>query len=99
MLKKADRPTELPVTLAIKGQGVEKKLNVTYFNRNDSEIDAFVKTNKPLAAFVMYLVKSIETEYELSEDGLREMEGDWPGITDALMAGFSTARRMAVVKN
>ena len=43
--------------------------------------------------------KALVTVNVLDDDGIREMERDWPGMIEALFFGYHQARRVELVKN
>lgn len=98
-LKKARRAT-LPATLTLTGQGETVKFDITYNNCKQSELDAVMTDpEKDIADAVLFVVKDWDTEYELTKEGLAEMEDDRPGTVMAVIQGFHDARRVAKAKN
>jgi hypothetical protein len=92
-------PETLPTTLTLKGQGETVKLNITYHNRKQSDLDAQIAEGKTVAEVVLYMVKEWDADYELSTAGLTELEDDRPGALQAVMIGFHRARHMELEKN
>lgn len=93
------RPETLKTNLTIEGQGESLTFPVTYHNRNLKDVDAKVEDGITVAALLLYLVAGWESEYELTEDGVTEMELDRPGIAQAIIAGFHKAREVRLVGN
>lgn len=95
------RPDTLPTDLTIKCQGETIKFAVTFNNRTLSELQEVLdnECTEDAAPAVLFLVKDWETEYELSREGVLEMENDRPGITLAIIAAFHEARGVEKVKN
>lgn len=98
-LKKGGAPKTIPATLTIIGQGSTDKLNVTFHNRKQSEIQGKLDSGLTLGGLVPFLVESWDTDFELTEEGVREFEDEYPGIVDILLAGFHRARRKEAEKN
>lgn len=98
-LKKGGAPKTIPATLTIIGQGSTDKLNVTYHNRKQSEITALLEGGASLGALIPFLVESWDTDFELTEEGVREFEDEYPGIVDILLTGFHRAHRKEAEKN
>ena len=99
MLKKKRHDT-LTLALTVIGQGDKIKFNVVYNNLTKDQLQELQdKTDIVLGEFVLAMVQSWECEYDLTLDGLVELENDRPGMMDALLAGFHEARRMSKTKN
>lgn len=99
-LKKGGGPSTLPTTLTVVGQGSTDKLNITYHNRRNSEVEAKLKEDEmTFGKAVPYLVESWDTDFALTEEGVAEFEDEYPGIVDIVIAGFWKARRKDVEKN
>lgn len=98
-LKKGGGPETLPATLTITGQGSTDKLAVTYHNRKSSEVEGRVSDSVTAAGIIPFLVKEWDTDFSLTEDGAKEFEDEYPGITQAIVSGFWKARRKEVEKN
>ncbi len=99
MLKKK-RHDELPLTLTVIGQGDKITFKVVYNNLAKDQLEALQnREGVVLGEFVMAMVKSWESEYDLTLEGLIELESDRPGMMDALIGGFHEARRMNKTKN
>lgn len=98
-LKKGGGPKTIPTTLTIIGQGSTDKLNVTFHNRKQSEIQEKLDSGLTLGGLVPFLVESWDTDFELTEEGVREFEDEYPGIVDILLTGFHRARRKEAEKN
>lgn len=99
MLRK-NRHDELVLALTVVGQGDKIKFNVTYNNLNKDQLQELQeKPDIVLGEFVLAMVKSWDSEYELSLAGLTELEDDRPGMMEALIQGFHEARRHNKVKN
>lgn len=99
-LKKGGSPAELPVVLTITGQGSTDKLSLVYHNRKTSEVDA--KWSEPgmtLGGIIPFIVKSWDTDFPLTEEGMREFEDENPGVLLAVMEGYGIARRKVAEKN
>lgn len=92
-------PETLPATLTLKGQGETVKLNVTYHNRKQSEINELLAEGKTVADVVLFMVKEWDADYELSTAGIAELDDARPGILEGVMHGFHRARRMELEKN
>lgn len=94
-------PEALRVDLHVKAQGMNIDFGITYYNRHPDEVDEFCDGEKKpsLIEQVQFIVKDIDSEYGLTEDGLREMERTWPGMLNAICEGFFKARVAEVVKN
>lgn len=92
------KPETLATEITIKGQLEEQTFNVVFHNRSQAEIEAFLDANpgKPL---MLYTVKHWDSEYELTEDGVKEAEGDRPGIQIAMVDAFYKARLVALKGN
>jgi hypothetical protein len=103
-------PTALATELTINGQGTTEKFNVTYKVRTQDAINE-VLTNAAMQPeaqnddgyanrkAVLFIVESIEAEYPLTDEGIKEMETDRPGMIEVLFLGYHKARRVELVKN
>ena len=93
----------IDVTLNLKGQGDTVKMDITYFNRKQSEVDALLAdadgTGSKIPDIIAYMVKKWDSEYTLTRDGINELEDDRPGVVLAVIEGFHEARKMQKVKN
>lgn len=98
-LKKGGGPKTIPAALTIIGQGSTDKLNVTFHNRKQSEITEKLEAGLTLGGLVPFLVESWDTDFELTEEGVREFEDEYPGIVDIVLMGFHRARRKEAEKN
>jgi hypothetical protein len=89
----------IPATLTVKGQGEEPiTFNITFHNRRGSEVaQKLEETDVP--STLLFLVESWEAEYPLTEEGIREMEDDRPGMLQAIFTAYGEARSVAKVKN
>lgn len=95
-LKKGSGPKTLPATLTITGQGATDKIDVTYHNRKQSEV---IERAQSGASLITYVVESWSLDFELTEEGVGELEDEYPGMVGILMEGFHQARRKAIEKN
>lgn len=99
-LKKGGGPETLPVTLTIVGQGSTDQINIVYHNHKSSELDAqWKKPGMTLGGMIPFIVKQWDVDFPLTEEGMVEFEDEYPGMLDAVMAGYGIARRKEVVKN
>lgn len=98
-LKKGAGPKLLPATLTITGQGSTDKLDVTYHNRKQSEIRERIEANVSMASLIVFLVESWATDFDLTEEGVKEFEDEYPGIIEGVLSGFHSARRKELEKN
>lgn len=98
-IKKGKAPATLPATLTITGQGSTDQLNVTYYNRKQTEIQARIDAKVSLGALIPYIVESWDTDFDLTEEGVIEFEDEYPGIVEILFTGFHEARRKSIEKN
>lgn len=98
-LKKGGAPKTLQATLTIVGQGSADKLEITYHNRKTSEVQKTLEDGCSLGGLVVFLVESWGTDFELTEEGVREAEDEYPGLVDAIITGFHRARRKELEKN
>lgn len=100
-----ERAATIPATLTVNGQGGSVTFNITYHNRKQSEVAektlAATKNNEEggITALLLFLVESWECDYALTNEGVREMEDDWPGLILAIVQGFHDARQMTRAKN
>ena len=103
-------PETVSTKLTVKTASGKVSFAVTFFNRSDEEVQQNVadtsadERGKKDPAWVnrqqvLFVVKEMETEYPLDDDGIREMERDWPGMIEALFFGYHQARRVELVKN
>ena len=101
------RPEVILAKLDLEAQGERLKFNVTFHNRRQSEMEVVIAdgVEKGLdaqeagIALVLFVLKEFETEYELTTQGLREMEEDLPGICRQIMFAFYQARVVEKAKN
>lgn len=94
------RKETIDATLTIKGQGETVKFNITFNNIKTSEIEK--ETQLPdfsVAALLLKMIHSWECEYDLSLEGLKELEDDRPGILFGIIEGYHQARRVERSKN
>lgn len=98
-LKKGGGPKLLPTNLTITGQGSSDKLEITYHNRKQSEIRERTESGATMAGLVAYIVSSWDTDFALTEEGVKDLEDEYPGMVEAIFAGFHEARRKALEKN
>lgn len=103
-IKKGNAPKSFPAELELVGGGESSKLKLTYHNRKPSELEDWLKglegSDAPfMPSMVLYIVKSMETDYSLSLEGVLEMEDERPGICDAIIAGFHQTRRVTLQGN
>jgi len=98
-IKRGGGPKTLPATLTITGQGSTDKLDVVYHNRKTSEVQGRLAGGCSLGALVVYLVDSWDTDFELTEEGVRDAEDEYPGFVDIIIAGYHAARHKALEKN
>lgn len=93
-------PDILDTTLTIVGQGGALKFGVVYHNRTQEQTEEHLRSKgNTLADHVLYLIKSIESEYPLTVDGIKAMENDRPGMCMSLINGFHKARMVELEKN
>jgi hypothetical protein len=103
-------PDTLATAITLKGQGEEITFNVTYFNRTQDAIKECLEKYQatpeaqddptyPNLQAVLFITKTLDSEYPLTLEGLREMERDRPGMVEVLFYGFHQARRVELVKN
>lgn len=101
------RPTEIFANLDLEGQGERLKFKATFHNRKQSELQEIIAdgVEKQLSqedagiALVLFVVKELEAEYELTTQGMRDMEEDLPGILQQIMFSFYQARMVNKAKN
>lgn len=94
------RKDSFNVTLTLTGQGETVKINVTYFNRRKSELDAkLAETGNDGHQTLLYMIKEWDSEYPLTLEGIAELEDDRPGVIYGLIEGFHESRRMTKEKN
>lgn len=99
MLKR-QAPAVIPCSLTLKGQGETVKFNVNYHNRTPEQFEAKVKEpGIKLGNIALFLIESWESEYELTFEGLKEAEQDWPGLITGLIGNFHAARQVSLEKN
>ena len=98
-LKKGGGPALLDTTLTITGQGSSDQFEITYFNRRSSEVQEKIKAGSTIAALIPFLVKKWSTDFELTEEGIRDMEDEYPGMVEIVFQGFWKARRKEVEGN
>jgi hypothetical protein len=103
-------PKTITTTVAIKGQGQSVEMQVVYFNRKLGEIQAALsaaqaderaKDDYEFAnrETLLFLIKSWDAEYPLTNEGIKEAEADWPGLILGLGTKYHEARQVEVVKN
>ncbi len=99
MLTKKRHDT-LTLALTVIGQGDKIKFNVVYNNLTKDQLQQLQdKPDVTFGDFVIAMVASWECEYDLTIDGLMELESDRSGMLEAIIAGFHEARRMSKTKN
>lgn len=99
-LKKGGGPETLAVTLTVVGQQSTDKIDIVYHNRKSSELqEQWEKPGMTLGGIIPFIVKEWSTDFPLTEEGMKDMEDEYPGMLDAIMAGYGVARRKEVVKN
>lgn len=65
----------------------------------DNAADAPNTSTLSIADTILKIVKSWDSEYELTREGIEEMHDDRPGLVQAIVEGFSMARQAERVKN
>lgn len=108
VMLKRKTPDTLAAEITIEGQGESVKFGVVYNNRPQKEVNDLLnkrleETNGDYAAanrsVLLFMISSMEAEYDLTEEGIAEMEADRPGIIEALFYGFHRARKVELGKN
>lgn len=93
----------IPSTLAIVGQGETINFDLTYRNVTQEEINAAMNEGSDpgdgVAKTVLLMVESWDSEYELTREGVEEMEKDRPGMIVAIIQGWHQSRQVAKAKN
>lgn len=103
-------PETLATRLKIEGQGETIQMDVTYFNRSQEQIEEvlakFQASDKAQEDVgyanrqtLLFVLKEMESEYPHTDEGLKELERDRPGMIELLFFGFHRARRMDLAKN
>ncbi len=93
-------PEILDTTLTVVGQGGTVKFGVVFFNRTQQQVEEHLKKKgNTLHDHILYLIKSWESEYDLTPDGIKAMENDRPGMCFSLIQGFHKARGVELEKN
>jgi hypothetical protein len=92
------KPETLAAEITLTGQLEELKFNVIFHNRSQAEVEEFIEKN-PGDTVALYILKWWDSEYELTKEGLREAEGDRPGILMAMVNAFYQARLVALKGN
>lgn len=100
-------PETLPARLKIDIHGTVNALPLDYRFMTTSEFDAIIKEEgerglafaETTANIVLRVVKSWESEYELSKAGLLEMEDAIPGMMGIIIGGFHEVRGASRAKN
>jgi hypothetical protein len=103
-------PETISTSITVKGQGETMTMDVVYYNRKLEDIQAVLKTaqahsrNEVDYEFanretLLFLIKSWDSEYPLTNEGIKEMEADWPGMIVGLGVKFHESRQVEVVKN
>lgn len=90
-------PDLIPVNLTIKSQGETLAVEVTYHNRTPDEVQEAAKQDG--TNIVLFLVNAWNLPYDLTDDGVKEMEQCRPGTAAALVDGYFGARQSELVKN
>jgi hypothetical protein len=98
-LKKGGGPALLEATLTITGQGSTDQLKITFHNRRGTEVEAKLKEGGALASVLPFIVKEWDTDFPLTEEGIREMEDEYPGMVEIMFSAFWRARRKELEKN
>lgn len=98
-LKRGEAPKTIKAKLTIKGQGREDTLEVVYFNRKESEIDAKIAEKVTFAGLIPFIVESWDTDFPVTEQGALEFEDEYVGIVAAVVQGFYRARRKELQGN
>jgi hypothetical protein len=108
-LKRGGAPKTLEVTLTITGQGFTDKLKVVYHNRKRSEVEQRrnelttanpnASVNDVIAALTPYIVQSWDTDFELTEEGVKAFDDEHEGVIVAIWEGFWNARRKQLEGN
>jgi hypothetical protein len=103
-------PLTLAATLTIRGQGEEFPVEVVFNNHTKSQIDARQADTEAKAKaegkddeWVMremfrFIVKSFDGN-EPTQDGIKQLEEEWPGSVVGVFHKYHEARRVEVVKN
>lgn len=104
MALKRTKKEEIKTTLTLIGQGDKITFEITYFNRKQSEVDAVIenpdrKMHERLVDTLIFMVKEWDSEYPLTEEGLKELEDDRPGTIMGIIEGFHAARQVTRSKN
>jgi hypothetical protein len=105
------RPETLATELTITGQGQPPlKFNVTYKNPEQDAVNAVMASaamtdrtkqdiQYPTRTALLFIIKTMESEYPLTDEGIAQMEEDRPGMIEVLFNGWHQARRVTLVKN
>lgn len=88
-----------PATLTIVGQGESVKFDVVYRNRAPQEARDKIASDATVAQFILWLCESIEMEYDMTEEGLAQLDEDRPGVLMAIWMGYFNARKVQLEKN
>lgn len=103
-------PDTLATELKIVGQGETATFDVVYHNRKQDDVTAVMEKARaedaakddaqyPTRKALLYVLKSMDSEYPMTDEGIREMESDRPGMIAAMFYGFHQARGVALTKN
>lgn len=100
-------PEVIPARLKIDIHGNTTVLELDYRFMRTSEFQDIIKEEgdrglpmvETTANIVLRIVKSWESEYELSQQGLIELEDDVPGMMGLIIGGFHEARTANRAKN
>lgn len=99
-LRKGGAPETLAVALTIKGQGSTDKLNIVYHNRKRTEYEAqMALPEMTFGGVIPYLVKEWDTDFPITEEGVKQFEDEYPGIIQIILAGYGQARLKELEKN
>lgn len=101
MLKRITKEQLLPeVQLTVTSLGEPISFGITYIARPQQEIDALLADpGVDMSKMIVLIVKSWETEYDLTQEGVRELEGERPGMIAAIIQGWYRARAAELEKN
>jgi hypothetical protein len=101
MLKRKTAET-IPTKITVRGQNETIKFNVTFHNRTQEEVKRNfegTQESENVADTVLFMVKEWDSEYPLTEEGVKEVENERPGILYAIVEAFYMARKYAREKN
>lgn len=103
-------PDTLATTLTFESLGEKVKMDVTFYNRTQEEIQKCVDDalaseqgkDDPRWAnreAIMFMVKDWESDFALTHDDLAEMDQARPGVIDQIAFGYHKARQARETKN